>query len=148
SKIHELLSRYTLPENTFLVEYGAPYVLDVARAAIACSGTVTLECALFGVPHLILYRSSWMSYAIFKRVIRIPYIGMVNVLAGKFVVQEFLQHRLTAQNIATELGKILHDETYRRAQEGELQRISKRLTAYEPAKQAARVLLQELKTKH
>lgn len=148
AKIHELLSRYTLPENTFLVEYGAPYVLDVARAAIACSGTVTLECALFGVPHLILYRSSWMSYAIFKRVIRIPYIGMVNVLAGKFVVQEFLQHRLTAQNIATELGKILHDETYRRAQEGELQRISKRLTAYEPAKQAARVLLQELKTKH
>ncbi|GAB4427372.1 MAG: lipid-A-disaccharide synthase [Turneriella sp.] len=141
AKIHELLSRYKFPENTFLVEYGAPYVLDIASAAIACSGTVTLECALFGVPHLILYRSSWMSYAIFRRVVRIPYIGMVNVLAGKFVVQEFLQHRLTAQNIATELEKILHDEPYRRAQQGELRLIADRLTAFEPAKQAARILL-------
>jgi lipid-A-disaccharide synthase len=144
AKIHEMLSRYALPENTFLVELSAPYVLDLAKAAIACSGTVTLECALFGVPHLILYRSSWMSYAIFKRVIRIPYIGMVNVLAGKFVVQEFLQHRLTAQNIAAELGKILHDEAYRRAQQGELHRIAKRLSAYEPAKQAASILLKGL----
>ena len=144
AKIHEMLSRYALPENTFLVEYSAPYVLDVAKAAIACSGTVTLECALFGVPHLILYRSSWMSYAIFKRVIRIPYIGMVNVLAGKFVVQEFLQHRLTAQNIAAELGKILHDEPYRRAQQGELHRIAKRLSTYEPAKQAASILIKGL----
>lgn len=144
AEIHELLSRYSLPENTFLVEYGAPYVLDIARAAIACSGTVTLECALFGVPHLILYRSSWMSYAIFKRVVRIPYIGMVNVLAGKFVVQEFLQHRLTAQNIAVELGNILHDKTYRRAQKAELRSIANRLTTHEPAKQAASILLKSL----
>jgi lipid-A-disaccharide synthase len=144
AKIHEMLSRYALPENTFLVELSAPYVLDLAKAAIACSGTVTLECALFGVPHLILYRSSWMSYAIFKRVVRIPYIGMVNVLAGKFVVQEFLQHRLTAQNIAAELGKILHDEPYRRAQQGELHRIAKRLSTYEPAKQAASILIKGL----
>lgn len=144
ARIHEMLSRYHLPENTYLVEFSAPYVLDLARAAIACSGTVTLECALFGVPHLILYRSSWMSYAIFKRVVRIPYIGMVNVLAGKFVVQEFLQHRLTAQNIATELGKILQDASYRRTQQGELRRISQRLTAFEPAKQAASILLKGL----
>lgn len=144
AKIHELLSRYDLPQNAFLVDYGAPYVLDVARAAIACSGTVTLECALFGVPHLILYRSSWMSYAIFKRVVRIPYIGMVNVLAGRFVVQEFLQHRLTAHNIADELEKILHDRPYRSAQQGQLRRISRRLTAFEPAKQAAGILLRAI----
>jgi lipid-A-disaccharide synthase len=119
-------------------------VLDLARAAIACSGTVTLECALFKVPHLILYRSSWMSYAIFKGVVRIPYIGMVNVLAGKFIVQEFLQHRLTAKNIATELEKLLYDASYRRTQQGELSRIADRLTTYEPAKQAARILLSQL----
>lgn len=141
AKIHDLLARYKLPENTYLVDYGAPYVLDLAQAAIACSGTVTLECALFTVPHLILYRSSWMSYAIFKGVIRIPYIGMVNVLAGKFVVQEFLQHRLTPQNIASELERILFDEKYRHAQKGELQRIARRLSAFEPAKQAAKILL-------
>jgi lipid-A-disaccharide synthase len=144
AKIHELLSRYALPENTFLVELSAPYVLDVAEAAIACSGTVTLECALFGVPHLILYRSSWTSYAIFKSVVRIPYIGMVNVLAGKFVVQEFLQHRLTPHNIAAELDRILNDAAYRRAQQRELKRIARRLTAREPARQAASILLKSL----
>lgn len=143
AKIHDLLSRYILPEHTYLVDYSAPYVLDLAQAAIACSGTVTLECALFNVPHLILYRSSWMSYAIFKGVIRIPYIGMVNVLAGKFIVQEFLQHRLTPQNIATELEKILYNDAYRRTQQGELQRIATRLAAFEPARQAARILLQD-----
>lgn len=142
-KIHEQLSKYDLPPDTYLIEYGAPYVLDVASAAIACSGTVTLECALFGVPHLILYKSSWMSYAIFKGVVRIPYIGMVNVLAGKFVVQEFLQHRLKAKHMAEELEKLLHDAEYRQAQTGELSKIAKRLTAYEPAKQAARLLLKK-----
>lgn len=141
AKIHDMLSRFKLPENTYLVELSAPYVLNVASAAIACSGTVTLECALWGVPHLILYRGSWMSYAIFKRVIRIPYIGMVNVLAGRFIVQEFLQHRLTALNIAGELHRILHDAAYRETQRAELGRIARRLTAYEPARQAAKILL-------
>lgn len=142
-KIHDILSRYALPPNTYLVKYSAPYVLSVASAAIACSGTVTLECALFNVPHLILYRSSWMSYSIFKGVIRIPYIGMVNVLAGRFIVQEFLQYRLNAMNIAAELHRILFDAAYRKTQQGELKQIAKRLTAYEPARQAAKLLLKK-----
>jgi lipid-A-disaccharide synthase len=141
--IHAQLSKYDLPPDTYLVEYSAPYVLQAASAAIACSGTVTLECALFGVPHLILYKSSWMSYAIFKGVVRIPYIGMVNVLAGKFIVQEFLQHRLKAKHMADELEKILQNADYRKTQQGELAKISKRLTAYEPAKQAAKILIGE-----
>lgn len=145
TRIHDLLSRYDLPPNTYLTEFGAPYVLDVATAAIACSGTVTLECALFNVPHLILYRSSWMSYGIFKGVVRIPYIGMVNVLAGKFIAQEFLQHRLTAFNIAVELEKLIFDRHYRNAQQGELRQIVKRLTAFEPAKKAAEILLGSLR---
>ncbi|AFM10875.1 lipid-A-disaccharide synthase [Turneriella parva] len=142
--IHAQLSKYNLPPDTYLVEYGAPYVLNLASAAIACSGTVTLECALFGVPHLILYRSSWMSYTIFKGVVRIPYIGMVNVLAGKFIVQEFLQHRLKAKHMADELEKILQNTDYRKTQQGELAKISKRLTAYEPAKQAAKILIDRI----
>jgi len=144
ARIHDLLSKYALPENTWLTEFGAPYVLDTAVAAIACSGTVTLECALFNVPHLILYRSSWMSYAIFRGVVRIPYIGMVNVLAGKFIVQEFLQHRLKPLHIAAELEKITKESDYRKRQQGELRQIAKRLTAYEPARRAAELLVQNL----
>ncbi len=143
-RIHKLLSAYDLPPDTYLTDFSARYVLSAATAAIACSGTVTLECALFGVPHLILYRSSWLSYAIFKGIIRIPYIGMVNVLAGKFIVPEYLQYQLTAKNIATELGKILNDPAYRAAQKAELKKIAARLTAFEPAKQAAKILIEKL----
>lgn len=120
AQILALLERYPLPPDTVLVPYSAPYVLALAEAAIACSGTVTLECALFGVPHLILYRSSWLSYAIFKMVIRIPYIGMVNVLAGKFIAQEYLQHRLTPANLAAELERLLFDKKYRACQKKNL----------------------------
>lgn len=141
-KIHKLLSDYELPLDTYLVKQSAPFVLDVATAAIACSGTVTLECALFGVPHLILYRSSWTSYAIFKRVIRIPYIGMVNVLAGRFIVPEFLQRRFTPKNIAMGLEKLLYDEEFSMIQKTELKRIADRLTSRAPAEAAAKILLQ------
>ncbi|MBX3722657.1 MAG: lipid-A-disaccharide synthase [Turneriella sp.] len=143
-KIHKLLAAYELPPDTYLTEFSARYVLSTATAAIACSGTVTLECALFGVPHLILYRSSWLSYAIFKGIIRIPYIGMVNVLAGKFIVPEYLQYALKPANIAAELEKILDDDAYRATQKAELKKIAARLTAYEPAKQAARILTEKL----
>jgi len=140
-RIYKMLQGYTLPPDTYLIEQNARYVLNEAMAALACSGTVTLECALFGVPHVILYRSSLMSYTIFKRIIRIPYIGMVNVLAGKFIVPEYLQYRFTAKNIATELKKLVDDKAYREAQKQELKKIAHRLTAYESAKRAAEILL-------
>lgn len=143
-RIYKLLAEYDLPPDTYLTEFSARYVLSAATAAIACSGTVTLECALFGVPHLILYRSSWLSYLIFKGIIRIPYIGMVNVLAGKFIVPEYLQYRLTSQNIAAELAKVTGDVKYRAEQKKELKRIADRLTAYEPSKRAAALLLEKL----
>lgn len=143
-RIHKLLSAYELPPDTYLTQFSARYVLSVATAAIACSGTVTLECALFAVPHVILYRSSWLSYAIFKGIIRIPYIGMVNVLAGKFIVPEYLQYDFTPANIAGGLKKIIEDAAYRAEQKRELKKIAQRLTAYEPAKQAALILTKKL----
>jgi lipid-A-disaccharide synthase len=143
-RIYKLLETYSLPPDTYLTHLSAPYVLNVATAAIACSGTVTLECALFGVPHLILYRSSWLSYGIFKGVIRIPYIGMVNVLAGKFIVQEFLQHKFKGPAIAAELERVANDGAYRRTQLTELKKIATRLTAFEPSKRAAEILLANL----
>jgi lipid-A-disaccharide synthase len=60
--------------------------------AIAASGTVTLEIALFGVPLILVYKVSTLSYMIFRRMIRIPYIGLANIISGRKIVPEFIQN--------------------------------------------------------
>jgi lipid-A-disaccharide synthase len=80
---------------------------------ISCSGTVTLEIALLGVPMCILYKMSPLSYAIMSRLITIPHVGLVNIVAGKSVVREFLQKDATVDNISREIFKIIDDSDYR-----------------------------------
>ncbi len=79
---------------------------------ISCSGTVTLEIALLGVPMCIVYKMSPLSYAIMSRLITIPHVGLVNIVAGKFVVQEFLQNNATVDNISREMLRITEDRDY------------------------------------
>lgn len=79
---------------------------------ISCSGTVTLEIALLGVPMCIIYKMSPLSYAIMSRLITIPHVGLVNIVAGKSVVREFLQNDATVDNISREMLKITEDRDY------------------------------------
>ena len=88
-------------------------VIASCKAVVTCSGTVTLETALLEVPMCIAYRMSAVSHAILSRLITIPYIGLVNIVAQKAVVREFIQREATAENIAEELFRILEDRTYR-----------------------------------
>jgi len=81
-----------------------------AKAALVTSGTATLETALFGVPEIICYKGSAISYQIAKRLITIKFIGLVNLIMDKAVVKELIQDDLTAENIAFELDLILQDE--------------------------------------
>ena len=60
-------------------------------AVIVASGTATLECALLKKPMVIIYKTSWLTYAIAKAVIKIPYIGLVNIVAGKKIAEELIQ---------------------------------------------------------
>jgi len=82
-------------------------------AIISCSGTVTLEIALLGVPMCIVYKMSSLTYAIMSRLITIPHVGLVNIVADKPVVREFLQSDATADNISREMLKIIDDRNYR-----------------------------------
>jgi lipid-A-disaccharide synthase len=84
-----------------------------ARAACVTSGTATLETALFGVPELICYKGSSISYQIAKRLIRVKYISLVNLIMDKPVVKELIQDEMNAENIVTELKKLIYDDTSR-----------------------------------
>ena len=82
-----------------------------AKAALVTSGTATLETALFGVPEVVCYKGSAVSYEIAKRVIKVKYISLVNLIMDKLVVKELIQQELTPQNLQRELNDILNNET-------------------------------------
>jgi lipid-A-disaccharide synthase len=90
---------------------------SLARAslAIASTGTVTLECACFGVPTVTLYKTSWSTYEIGRRIIKVNSLTMPNLLAGETVFPEFIQHTATAENIARAAVELLNDEPRREA---------------------------------
>ncbi|TKK68238.1 lipid-A-disaccharide synthase [Ilyomonas limi] len=86
------------------------YLLAQASAALVTSGTATLETALFGVPEVVCYKGSNISYQIAKRLIKVKYISLVNLIMDKLVVKELIQNELTVENATRELHSLLEDE--------------------------------------
>jgi len=101
-----LLSPY---QNVSSVTNQTYELLRVAKAALVTSGTATLETALFGVPEVVCYKGSAVSFQIAKWLITIQYICLVNLIMKKEVVKELIQEQLTENNLAKELKKILYD---------------------------------------
>lgn len=89
-------------------------ILAHAYAAVVTSGTATLETALWEVPQVVVYRSSsWVSFLIARMVIRIKFISLVNLIAGREVIKELIQSDLTLDHLKTEIDKLLFDEEFR-----------------------------------
>ncbi|HEV2481611.1 MAG TPA: lipid-A-disaccharide synthase [Puia sp.] len=108
-------------DETFYQEILSPYphvaavrnqtysLLLTARAACVTSGTATLETALFGVPEVVCYKGSPISYQIARRLIKVKYISLVNLIMDKLVVHELIQDELTPENLRRELDDLLHN---------------------------------------
>ncbi|MFP5236837.1 MAG: lipid-A-disaccharide synthase [Acidobacteriota bacterium] len=91
-----------------------------SRAAIVASGTATVEAALIGNPFVVVYRVSPLTYAIAKRVVDVPHVAMVNLIAGKRIVPELIQNDFTASNIVSQLQPLLSDGPPRQSMMQEL----------------------------
>jgi lipid-A-disaccharide synthase len=87
----------------------APPALAQSRAGIIASGTATVEAALMGTPFVMVYRVSALTYLLGRSTVKVPHFAMVNLIAGKEVVHELVQQDFTAENIASEIVKILSD---------------------------------------
>lgn len=81
-----------------------------AKAALVTSGTATLETALFAVPEVVCYKGSFLSYQIGKRLVKVKYISLVNLIMDKSVVKELIQNDLTVENLQHELKELLTNE--------------------------------------
>ena len=98
-----------------------------ADAALAASGTVSLELALRGIPAVVAYRTNPISAALVRRMLTIPHVALPNILADRQVMPEFLQENCQAEPIAAALGRLLDDPARRAAQEAELAHIAEML---------------------
>ena len=85
-------------------------LLSIADAAVVTSGTATLETALFNVPEVVCYKTSSISYVLAILFIKVKYISLVNLIMGKLVIKELIQHDMNPQNIEEELTSILNNE--------------------------------------
>ena len=97
-----------------LVQGTSFVVQQAATAGLLKSGTNTLEAAVAGLPHVIGYRTSPITYAIAKRVVKIPHIGLVNVVAGREVSREFVQERFVPEQVAAALLPLFDDDSVER----------------------------------
>ena len=103
------------PRTVTGVQFAENATYDLMRhadCAIVTSGTATLETGWFGTPMAVVYRTSPVTFFIGRMLVDVPYIGLVNIVAGHKVVQEFVQHEMTVENLVRELGRLLDDPDY------------------------------------
>ena len=96
--------------------------MEAADFCLVCSGTATLETAIMQKPFVIIYKMNLLNYLLYRPQVNLPYIGMVNIVAGKKIIPEFVQFRARAKKIAAEVLRILSDQK-------ELQKIASNLSS-------------------
>jgi lipid-A-disaccharide synthase len=130
-----------------VIENGIYDTMKAARAVIAASGTVTLEAAIMGVPMIIVYKVSKLSYLVGKIMVRVSHIGLVNLVAGRRIVPELVQEEVNGRRIAEEVHKIIVDEKYSRTMKNELEGVKNKLGGPGASARVAEIVCQMVKAK-
>jgi lipid-A-disaccharide synthase len=130
--------------NVRFIEEDTYNLLLHARAAIVTSGTATLETALFRVPQVVVYKAGFLSYLLAKMVIRVKFISLVNLIAGKEVVKELIQHDATLEKISGELTALMSEGDYRNVMLLEYDEIIHTLDTGSASENAAKLMVEYL----
>lgn len=141
SGLYEPLKKFP---NVSFIEEETYNLLQHAHAAIVTSGTATLETALFRVPQVVVYRAGTLSYKLAKMVIKVAYISLVNLIAGKAVVKELIQHDASADKICAELQLLVSDAEYRKNMLTAYDEIISILDTGSASENAARLMVEDL----
>ena len=143
-------------EDAFYKQFTNPYpnisivqnrtydVLLQATAALVTSGTATLETALFGVPEVVCYKGSEISYQIAKRVISIQYISLVNLIMNREIVKELIQGEMNEKNITAELKALLFNEPRKQQLKDDYEQLYQVLAAKGDASRSAATIITHL----
>ena len=119
-------------------------LMQRASVGMVASGTATLEASYFLLPFVLIYKVSWFTYLPGRLLIRVNHLGMPNILAGKEIVPEFIQHEAVPEKIADAVWKLYRDSTRRAAMIKEMGAISKLLGEKGGGRRAAELIVREL----
>ncbi len=131
-----------------VVENATYDVIQASDAIIVASGTATLEIGLLGTPMVIMHKVAPLSYFILKRLVTIKHIGLVNIVPGREIVREFIQHAATPKNIVTEVLRILNDADYNQQMRAELDKLRALLGNAGGSNNVAKLALEILDTRN
>lgn len=138
-EVSELSNAKLIVEDTY-------NLLLHSSAAIVTSGTATLETALFRVPQVVVYKASGPSYWVAKQMIQVPFISLVNLIAGKEVVKEMIQSDASPESVSKELNMILEDKIYRNNMLEGYDEVIRILDTGSASENAARLMVNHLTT--
>jgi lipid-A-disaccharide synthase len=129
------------------VEYNKlPELLSKSKAALVTSGTATLETALYNVPMVVCYKSTKLSYHIAKKLIKVNYISLVNLIMNQEIVKELIQNDLNENNLKKELNKICFDENKRNITFENYFKLKQILNKKGASENAAKIIYELIKT--
>ena len=101
--------------------------INACEAIVSVSGTVTLQVALLGTPMVILYKMAPLTYLIGRLLVKVPHIGLANIVADRQVAREFIQDEAQPHDLAHEILRVLHDDKYRDELRDGLSRVQERM---------------------
>ena len=146
SEVQRTLRRSGLPEDAVQITIGrAEATMQRATVGIVASGTATLEAAFFRLPFVLVYRVAWLTYLAAILVVKVKHLGMPNVIAGREVIPEFIQHRAEPRAIAEAVQHLLEDQVARDAVVAQFDQIIATLGKEGASMTAARAILEEIK---
>jgi lipid-A-disaccharide synthase len=131
-------------QNLELQIGGLDQSLSQATVAIASTGTVTLECAFYSVPTVAIYKTSWSTYQIGRRIIQVRFLAMPNLLADEALYPELIQHEATPENIARETLDLLTNTPRRQQIQSKLRAVINSLGGPGAAQRAAQAIVKLL----
>jgi len=131
----------TLQPNVEIQIGNLPQALAQADVAIASTGTVTMECAFFGVPTVTLYKTSWSTYQIGRFIVNVKWLTMPNILADEIIFPEFIQNDATPENLAGAALELLQNEPARSQIKSQLAKIVSSLGEPGASRRAAAAIL-------
>jgi lipid-A-disaccharide synthase len=146
----------TLPENLYgplkkipsvKFVYDSTYdLLHNATAAIVTSGTATLETGLFKIPQVVIYAAGSLEYSLLKRLVKVKYISLINLIADKPVIKELIQNAMNLINIDWELKLLVENPEYRQEMLNDYEEIYKTLNIGSASENAARLMVRYLRS--
>ena len=113
AKMREMAATANMGERVNISDGGAHSLMQRAACGVVASGTATLEAAYFGLPYCLVYKVAWPTYVVARAVVKIEHIGLINILAGGRVVEEFIQSDADPLHVEQSLSRFLTDDAFR-----------------------------------